>query len=134
VHCHRNTGTVDSNKRWSADQCAAILAITVRDREILKFRFIGADDDPSYKHRIEIKREKAAERSRRYRASHNTGAKRGRPALQLSAEDKAARTRAQAAERAKRFRASRKGASRDISNIGGVTEFSVTPSSTMACR
>jgi hypothetical protein len=71
--------TVDSNKRWSADQCAAVLEITVRDREALHLRFIGADDDPSHELRFSVKREKAAARSRRYRAVNRSGRPRGRP-------------------------------------------------------
>jgi hypothetical protein len=71
--------TVNSNKRWSHDQSAAVLEITVRDRQLHGFRFIGADDDPDYLIRDELKRSKAAERARRYRARKSTGAKRGRP-------------------------------------------------------
>lgn len=118
--------TVESNKRWTLDQSAAVLEITVRDRQIHGFRFIGAMDDPNYEIRTALKKEKGAARARRYRASHSTGAKRGRPALQLSEEDRLARKRAQGAERAKRLRASRKNASRHISNIGSVTDLSVT--------
>jgi hypothetical protein len=118
--------TVDTNKRWSADQCAAVLEIGVGDRQIHGFKFIGADDDPNYALRTAIKREKAAARARRYRAGHSTGVKRGRPGLQLSGQDRIARRRAQEAERSKRYRASRQNASRDISNIDGVTGFSVT--------
>jgi hypothetical protein len=53
--------------------------ITVRDRSILHLRFIGAADDPHYEVRGDIKRAKDAERARRSRAAHHTGAKRGRP-------------------------------------------------------
>jgi hypothetical protein len=116
----------DRNKRWSPDQCAAVLEITVRDREFHGLRFIGADDDPNYKVRLELKQLKAATRSRRYRARKSIGGKRGRPALSLSPEEKLERTNAQAAERMRRHRALRKNASRHISNIDSVTEFSVT--------
>ena len=71
--------TNSSNKRWAHDQCATVLGITVRDRQKLNLRFIGANDDPDYQVRLGIKRAKAAERSRRHRAKHSTGAKRGRP-------------------------------------------------------
>jgi hypothetical protein len=71
--------TKTSNKRWAHDQCATVLGITVRDRQKLNLRFIGANDDPDYQVRSGIKRAKAAERSRRHRAKHSTGAKRGRP-------------------------------------------------------
>ncbi|QOZ09540.1 hypothetical protein XH96_19880 [Bradyrhizobium sp. CCBAU 51765] len=71
--------TKTSNKRWAADQCAAVLNITVRDRQKLSFRFIGACDDPSYAFRLNISRAKAAAKSRRRRAKNSTGRKRGRP-------------------------------------------------------
>ncbi|WP_271590737.1 hypothetical protein [Bradyrhizobium sp. CCBAU 53415] len=71
--------TKTSNKRWAADQCAAVLNITVRDRHKLSFRFIGACDDAGYEFRLNISRAKAAERSRRCRAKNSTGAKPGRP-------------------------------------------------------
>jgi hypothetical protein len=120
--------TVDQqhNKRWSGDECAAVLEITVRDRTAHGFRFIGADDDPTHEIRLGVKREKAAARARKFRAVHRTGAKRGRPALQLSKEDRLARSNAQAAERMKRLRALRKNASRPLIDISSVTEFSVT--------
>jgi hypothetical protein len=70
--------TNTSNKRWAHDQCAAVLDITVRDRQKLGLRFIGANDDPDYEVRLGIKRAKAAGRSRKYRATRSTG-KRGRP-------------------------------------------------------
>jgi hypothetical protein len=98
--------TETSNKRWTPDQCAVVLGISVRDRETLGFRFIGADDDENYEARDAINRAKAAARARRYRAAHGAGAKKpGRPALQLSAEDKLARSKAQDAARARRCRA-----------------------------
>jgi hypothetical protein len=71
--------TETSNKRWSADQSATVLGITVRDQSRLRLHFIGASNDPDYVVRHAIKRAKDAERSRRYRAAHRTGAKRGRP-------------------------------------------------------
>jgi hypothetical protein len=92
-------GTRHSNKRWSSDQCAAVLGITVRDRESFRFRFLGACDDPNHEVRLELKREKNAARNRRHRAAHSTGASRGRPALELPPEDRLARSKAQDAER-----------------------------------
>ena len=74
----------------------------MRDRQALGLRLIGADDDPDYEVRRGIERSKAAERARRYRAAHGTGAKRGRQALQLSPEDKLARRRTQGAKRVAR--------------------------------
>jgi hypothetical protein len=96
--------TVDRNKRWSADQSAAVLEITVDDREALRFRFLGANDDPNYERRLAAQQAKAAASSRKYRAAHSTGAKRGRPALQLSEAERLEHTRAQGAKRAKKKR------------------------------
>jgi len=105
---------------------ARVLEIGVRDRTTLGFRFLGACDDPDGEIRLEIKREKGRARSRKFRASHSTGAKRGRPALDLSPEEKQARIRAQATERKRKSRMSRKNSSRDIKCIDSVTHFSVT--------
>jgi hypothetical protein len=112
--------TAISNKRWTDDQSAAVLEIGWRDRETHRLWFIGADDDPGYENRDRVRLEKAAAHARNFRAAHSTGAKPGRPGLQLSAEEKLVRSNAQAAERMRRHRASRKNASRDM------TEFSVT--------
>jgi hypothetical protein len=71
--------TKKSNKRWSADQSATVLGITVRDRTDLGFRFLGASDDHDYKSRRATAKEKAAARARKSRAARSTGAKRGRP-------------------------------------------------------
>ena len=129
--------TKTSNKRWSADQCAVVLEISVTERAELRFRHLGANDDPEYRIRDEIKRAKSAERSRRWRAARSTGAKRGRPSLQLSTEESLARRRAQDAERAKRYRASRKNASRQLSKIrwrDGITPQSVVARPRFICR
>jgi hypothetical protein len=133
----------DFNMRWSDDECAAVLdGITLRVRIALGLRFIGCVDDPNYELRNGLRREKAAARSRRCRAARSTGAKGGRPPLQLSEEDRLARRRAQASARKRAERERKKAAMgvtlnpvRDItlnnsnsSNnpIGGVTGFSVT--------
>jgi hypothetical protein len=71
--------TEHSNKRWSSDQCAAVLEISITDRTNLKLWHLGANDDPHYEVRLDNQRAKSAERSRRYRAARSTGAKRGRP-------------------------------------------------------
>jgi hypothetical protein len=119
--------TKKSNKRWSHDHSATVLEISMRDSQALGFRFLGCDDDPTYERRLKIKRAKNAARQKKFRAANSTGAKRGRPALQLSPEDKLARTNAQAAERMRRLRALRKNPSRDkLREAGSVTEFSVT--------
>jgi hypothetical protein len=124
-----------SNKSWTNDQCATVLEIGWRDIQEHGFRFIGADDDPNYEIRLGLKREKAAARGRKFRAARSTGAKRGRPALQLSEEERLARNRAQGAER-KRAERERKKAAMGVTlkpvtplkkyNIGSVTHFSVT--------
>ena len=77
--------TERSNKRWSSDQCAAVLEITVRDRSTLRLRFIGASDDPNYEIRLDLKREKGKERARKFRAAHSTGRPRGRPKAEAPA-------------------------------------------------
>jgi hypothetical protein len=118
--------TRTSNKRWSHDHSAMVLEITVRDLVALGLRFLGASDDLNHEIRLGIARAKAAARGRRFRADHSTGRKPGRPSLGLSAEDMQARRRVQAKERKRRSRMSRKNPSRDISNICGVTQFSVT--------
>lgn len=99
------TATETSNKRWSADQCAVVLEISVTDRTRLRLRHIGADNDPFYVARHDIKRTKAAARSRRYRAKHRTGGKTGRPTLELSADERLARCRAHRAKSERRRRA-----------------------------
>ena len=40
--------TTTSNKRWTNDQSATVLEISVADRENLKLWFLGADDDEDY--------------------------------------------------------------------------------------
>ncbi|PAY05455.1 hypothetical protein CK489_29160 [Bradyrhizobium sp. UFLA03-84] len=107
-------GTRTSNKRWSDDQSATVLNVTVRDRTNLKLRFIGACDDINYEIRGALRREKNAECQRKRRAGSSTGKKRGRPHLGLSPEERTTRIKAQDAERSRRYRASRKNASPDI--------------------
>jgi hypothetical protein len=68
-----------SNKRWSADQCASALEITMHYRSRLGLRFIGANDDTDYEIRSALKRANAAARARKCRSAKSTGAKRGRP-------------------------------------------------------
>lgn len=94
-----------SNKRWSDDQCAMVLEISVRDREFHRFRFIGAFDDPNYDRRRETAAEKKAAYQRRYRADHSTGRRPGGPTLDLSEEEMAAHKRKQSAESSQRHRA-----------------------------
>lgn len=47
--------TATSNKRWSIDQCAIVLEVSLEDHMRLKLRHIGANDDPSYDLRRELK-------------------------------------------------------------------------------
>lgn len=74
-----------SNKRWNHDQCATVLEIGVSDRSALGLRFVGAADDPNYKIRLMVKREKDAARARKSRAARSTGRPRGRPKAQVPA-------------------------------------------------
>jgi hypothetical protein len=117
--------TERSSKNWSHDQSAAVLRVTVRDREALKLWFFGACDDPDYERRLQINREKAAARQRRSRAGRRTGRKPGRPKLNLTPEEMKARRNAQAAERMRRHRL-RETPSRSIKNINPVTYLSVS--------
>jgi hypothetical protein len=119
--------TAESNKRWSHDQSATVLEISMRESQSSGFRFLGCDDDPTYERRLKVKRAKNAARQRKFRAANSTGRKRGRPRLELSPEDRLARSNAQAAQRMRRSRALRKNPSRDkFIETGSVTEFSVT--------
>lgn len=45
-----------SNKRWSADQCAIVLEIDLDDHVRLKMVAIGANDDPNYERRNDLRR------------------------------------------------------------------------------
>jgi hypothetical protein len=130
--------TAESNKKWSHDQSATVLEISMRDGRALGFRFLGCDDDPTYERRLKIKRAKNAARARKYRASRSTGAKRGRP----KSEGVPAWVAAGASSKATYYRHLEAGksetqnASRHISNnkkrdgnsvsLGGVTEFCAT--------
>jgi len=71
--------TRTSNKRWSDDESAAVLEIGVSDRQRIRLRFIGADNDPNYEIRDALQRAKDAGYSRTYRAKHSSGRPRGRP-------------------------------------------------------
>jgi hypothetical protein len=101
------TDTETSNKRWSADQCATVLEITLSDRSALGLRFVGASDDADFLVRKAMQRAKAAVRARQYRAAKGSGTKRG-PKSKMSPEERLARRRAQDAKRAMRLRASRR--------------------------
>jgi hypothetical protein len=129
--------TETSNKRWSADQCAVVLEITVRDRESLGFRFVGAMDDPEYEHRNATAAAKHAARSRKYRAARGAKTRADYEGKSLS------RTKPWEAEgisRASYYRRRRNGETspcRDITfltnnkslreNIGSVTHLSHEP-------
>ncbi|MBR0734434.1 hypothetical protein JQ595_37375 [Bradyrhizobium japonicum] len=118
--------TVISNKRWSADQSAIVLEISLAERTNRNLRHIGASDDPNYDARRDIRKAKAAERSRKYRARHSTGAKPGRPPLNLSPDEVRKRKNDQAAKRMRQYRALRQTPSRHLKEIDRVTQLSVT--------
>jgi hypothetical protein len=86
--------TRTSNKRWTHDQSAMVLGITIADSLALNLHFIGANDDPDFEVRGATKRAKEAKRARRSRAARSTGRKPGRPALDLTPEERKARRNA----------------------------------------
>jgi hypothetical protein len=100
--------TKTSNKRYSPDDSARVLEITVADKVRLDLRQSGANDDPFYAVRNRIKLEKDAARKRESRAKTPSTGKRGRPALDLSPEERLARLRAQKADYARRRRVENK--------------------------
>ena len=107
-------------KRWTNDQFATTLEITVLDRMSISgdFRFVGASDDDDGIARAAINRAKDAARKRASRAANSTGRKPGRPAtLNLSPEEKKARSNAQAAKRMRNMRALRKTPSEFLESI-----------------
>lgn len=115
--------TVTSNKRWSHDQCAAVLEITVRDRQAHGFRFFGANDDPNYEIRHAMKRDKAAARARKYRAANGAKPRTVYEANSLSRTrpwEQEGISRRTWERRRKKADAS---ASRHLSNIGSVTDL-----------
>jgi hypothetical protein len=101
---------VERGARWSPDESAVTLELGWRDRELLHLWHLGANDDPDYTHGHAERRKKGATYSRRYRASNSTGASRGRPALELSEEERLERRRTQAADRKRAERARKKAA------------------------
>jgi hypothetical protein len=123
-----------ANKHFNHDQCALVLEISVIDCLEHGFKFLGADNDMNYGTRHKAKRARNAACQRKRRAACSTGRMGGRPALQLSEEDRLARRRAQGAER-KRAERERKKVVRDVTLnpvtgqdriTGEVTVFSVT--------
>ncbi|OKO80153.1 hypothetical protein AC629_27880 [Bradyrhizobium sp. NAS80.1] len=77
--------TKTSNKRWSHDDSAVTLGITVRDRQTLSLWFVGASDDRNYEMRLGIAKAKAAARARKSRAKNSSGRPPGRPRLEIPA-------------------------------------------------
>jgi hypothetical protein len=120
--------TETSNKRYSPDDSARVLEITVADKVRLNLRQCGANDDPFYVVRNRIKLEKDAARKREYRAKKPSTGKRGRPALDLSPEERLARLRAQKADYAKRRRVENKSVTPQDRVCSG-TELNSTPAS-----
>jgi hypothetical protein len=108
----------ESNKCWTNDQSAMVLEIGVRVWMKYRYRFLGACDDPDHEVRSEDERARNAAYSRKYRAGKGASTKRGRPRLNLSEADRAARRRRQAAERKRAERCRKKAA---MSGEGDVT-------------
>jgi hypothetical protein len=71
--------TKTSNKRWSHDQSATVLELSMCDSQALSLKFLGCDDDPTYERRLKIKRAKNAACKRKSRAAKRSGRPRGRP-------------------------------------------------------
>jgi hypothetical protein len=71
--------TKTSNKRWSHDQSATVLELSMRDSQALSLRFLGCADDPTFERRLKIKRAKNAACKRKSRAAKRSGRRRGRP-------------------------------------------------------
>jgi hypothetical protein len=68
-----------ANRRFSNDQCAAILELSVIDCLNQRYRWLGCDDDPDFMVRLEARRERNAACQRRRRAAKRSGRPRGRP-------------------------------------------------------
>jgi hypothetical protein len=98
--------TKTSNKRWSDDESALTLEVSLADRDRLHLRFIGANDDLNFARRRDAQHEKDAGYARTYRAKHSSGRPRGRPRLELSPEEIAVR-KAQDADRKRAERAAK---------------------------
>jgi hypothetical protein len=96
--------TKSANKRFSHDQSAMVLEISVRDCLAQGFRFLGCDDDPGYEARHKAKQARNAACQRKRRAARSTGRPCGRPRLDLSPEEMA-RRRSQDADRKRAERA-----------------------------
>jgi len=132
-----------SNKSWTHDQSAAVLELPLEQCKARRFRFLGANDDPSFERRLKIKRAKDAARKRISRAKRPTGRKRGRPSLGLSADEMKSREKAQARAHAKAYRARKKAAAGVASGknpsahidrpIGMRTELNLTLHSEFEC-
>jgi hypothetical protein len=116
-----------ANKSFSQDQSAMVLELPLRENRNLNFRFLGCDDDLMGQRRLEERQAKNAASKRKSRAARSTGRKAGRPRLELSEEDRRARSNAQAAERMRLYRALRKTPSPGkIRKTRSVTQFNVT--------
>jgi hypothetical protein len=99
----------------------------MRDSHADGFRFLGCDDDLMGERRLEAKRAKNGARQSKFRTAHSTGNRRGRPRLELSPEERLARSNAQAVQRMRRRRAvTQKPVTRQDKETGSVTEFNGT--------
>jgi len=68
-----------ANRRFSPDQCAMVIEISVTDCLARGYRFLGADNDPDYVDRDKAKRARNAACKRKSRAAKRSGRPRGRP-------------------------------------------------------
>ena len=93
--------------RWTSDQCAEVLQISVWDREALQLWHLGAIDDYDYAIRGQLRAQKSALRVAKFRAKNTSPRRRGRPRKDLTKAQRdklLKRTRKLEANRAKRYR------------------------------
>lgn len=93
--------------RWTSDQCAEILQISVWDREVLQLWHLGAVDDYDYAIRTQLRARKSALRVAKFRAKNPSPRPRGRPPKRITRAQKdklLKRKRKMEANRAKRYR------------------------------
>lgn len=93
--------------RWTSDQCAEILQISVWDREALQLWHLGAIDDYDYAIRSKLRAQKSALRVAKFRAKIISPRPRGRPRKTLTTaqiDKMLKRKRKMTANRVKRHR------------------------------
>jgi hypothetical protein len=99
--------TKASNKRWTPDQSAAVWDIGFLHRERHRLWHFGAFDDINYERRIDLNLEKEAARKRNARAARSSSRPRGRPRLNMTADERREHDKALATKRQQKRRASR---------------------------